>query len=81
MSKVQKVRKWGNSLAVRIPQALAEEAGLAEGSPVSVRIDDGKLVISRKVRKYRLDDLLDQITPENQPEVIDWGPPMGKEIW
>ncbi len=81
MSKLQKIRKWGNSLAVRIPQALAEEAGLAEGEPVSVRVDDGKLVISRRVRKYRLDDLLDRITPENQPELIDWGPPVGKEVW
>jgi len=77
----QKIRKWGNSLAVRIPQTLAQEAGLIEGSPVTVRVDSGKLVISRRKRKYRLEDLLDQITPENQPELVDWGPPVGKEIW
>jgi antitoxin MazE len=79
--KAQKVQKWGNSLAVRIPQTLAEQAGLSEGSSIVVRVDEGKLVISRKRRKYRLDDLLDQITPENRPELIDWGPPVGKEIW
>jgi antitoxin MazE len=81
VAKSQKIQKWGNSLAVRIPQVLAEQAGLAEGTSVFVRMDDGKLVISRERRKYRLDDLLDRITPENRPEVVDWGPPVGKEIW
>jgi len=81
MPKSLKIRKWGNSLALRIPQALAEQAGFAEGSSVVARVDEGKLVISRKRRRYRIEDLLDQITPENQPELIDWGPPVGKEIW
>jgi len=81
MAKSQKIQKWGNSLALRIPQVLAEQTGLSEGTPVFVRVDAGKLVISRERRKYRLEDLLDQITPENQPEIIDWGPPVGKEVW
>lgn len=81
MAKSQKIQKWGNSLALRIPQVLAEQAGLSEGTSVFVRVDAGKLVISRKRRKYKLEDLLDQITPENQPEIVDWGPPVGKEIW
>ena len=81
MVRTQRVAKWGNSLAVRIPQKLAVTAGLSEGSPVVVRADEGKVVISRKRRKYRLDDLLDQITPENRHELVDWGPPVGKEVW
>jgi antitoxin MazE len=81
MARTQKVAKWGNSLAVRIPQELAVAAGLSEGSPVVVRADEGKVVISRKRRKYRLDDLLNQITPENRHELVDWGPPVGKEVW
>jgi len=30
--------KWGNSLAVRIPKPLAEDAQLREGDPVTVTI-------------------------------------------
>jgi antitoxin MazE len=30
------VSKWGNSLAVRLPKALVEEMGLAEGDEVRV---------------------------------------------
>ncbi len=46
MAKSQKIQKWGNSLALRIPQVLAEQAGLSEGTSVFVRLDAGKLVIS-----------------------------------
>ncbi len=32
------VAKWGNSLAVRIPQNLAKEISLAEGVEIDLRI-------------------------------------------
>ena len=35
-----KVQKWGNSLALRIPNALAEEAGLEAGSEVELRMSE-----------------------------------------
>ena len=28
-----------------------------------------------------LEELLDKITPENRHEEVDWGPPVGKEVW
>ena len=36
-----------------------------------------------RVRKpdYTLKDLLAQITEENRHEVVDFGPPVGKEVW
>ena len=36
--------KWGNSLGLRIPRGLAEDAGLTEGSVVELRLEDGRLV-------------------------------------
>ncbi|WP_081692313.1 AbrB/MazE/SpoVT family DNA-binding domain-containing protein [Planktothrix agardhii] len=35
------IAKWGNSLAVRIPQHLAKEINLAEGSQVQFVLIDG----------------------------------------
>ena len=81
MATTQKVRKWGNSLAVRIPREAAERAGLRGGDSVAVSASSGKLTLARKPKRLSIDDLLDRMTPENQPEVIDWGPPVGKEIW
>jgi antitoxin MazE len=76
-----RVARWGNSLAVRIPQALAEQAQLDEGTEVEVSLEGGSLSIRRRPPRYTLDELVDQITPENRHEEADWGEPHGKEVW
>ena len=80
-----RVRKWGNSLALRIPKALATETGLGENAEVELSADNGRLIISPRKRprkrKYTLKELLRGITPENLHGEISFGPPVGKEIW
>jgi antitoxin MazE len=76
-----RVARWGNSLAVRIPQALAEQARLDEGAEVEVSVEDETLSIRRRPPRYTLDELLDQVTPENRHDETDWGEPQGKEVW
>ncbi|MBD2027306.1 AbrB/MazE/SpoVT family DNA-binding domain-containing protein [Leptolyngbya sp. FACHB-711] len=76
------VAKWGNSLAVRIPQSLAKEINLSEGSEVDISIIDGCLVLKPKsLKKYSLDELVEAITPENLHAEVDSGIVMGNEIW
>jgi antitoxin MazE len=78
----QHVKKWGNSLAVRIPAPLSSEVGLKEDDAVEVRAEDGRIVIEKKRRKRpTLDDLLAGVTPENIHAETDWGPPVGREVW
>jgi len=40
MPKAQ-IAKWGNSLAVRIPKAVAEEARLQEGDAILIEVSKG----------------------------------------
>jgi antitoxin MazE len=81
MARTQ-LTKWGNSLAVRIPKAVAEDARLREGEPVTLTVArPGSLVIKRARRKYRLSQLVARITAKNRHEETDWGEPQGKEIW
>ena len=77
-----KVQKWGNSRALRIPKALAEEAGLDVGTAVDMLVVDGEIRI-RPVRKkrYDLDELLASIPDDYEPEEWDTGPPVGNEVW
>ncbi|GAB1544310.1 AbrB/MazE/SpoVT family DNA-binding domain-containing protein [Scytonema sp. NUACC21] len=76
------VTKWGNSLAVRIPRALAEQVKIQEGTEVTLSISDNSIVITPKRRKkYTLDELLEGMTPENFHSEIDTGVAMGNEIW
>lgn len=53
-----RVQKWGNSLAVRIPSAFAQELRLEEGTEVEVRLDGDTLRIGRFVRRPSLAQLL-----------------------
>ncbi|MGH9359595.1 MAG: AbrB/MazE/SpoVT family DNA-binding domain-containing protein [Terriglobia bacterium] len=74
--------KWGNSLALRIPKALAEDAQLREGEPVTVTIaSEGGLIVKTARRKHRLEQLVSRITVKNRHEETDWGETQGKEIW
>jgi antitoxin MazE len=76
------VAKWGNSLALRIPKAVAQDAELREGEPITVTVArEGGLVIKRASRKYRLTQLVSRITAKNRHEGTNWGEPQGKEIW
>ena len=81
MAKPQKIAKWGNSLAVRIPQKLADQAGLSEGAAVELQASEGKLVVASKVPEYDIRLLVKRITRKNRHELIEWGSPAGKEFW
>ncbi|HXW83891.1 MAG TPA: AbrB/MazE/SpoVT family DNA-binding domain-containing protein [Candidatus Binataceae bacterium] len=81
-----RVAKWGNSVAVRIPKALAERADLTEGVEVECKAVGKRIVITRRARprrgkQYSLSVLLRQVTPENRHAEIDWGLPIGREVW
>jgi antitoxin MazE len=76
------IQQWGNSLAVRIPRAFAEQARVKKGTPVSVTVDKGRLVITPALSKgLSLKKLLTKVTPANLHPETDWGGPAGKEVW
>lgn len=77
-----KVQKWGNSLALRIPKALAEETGLDNDSTVEIRLVDGEIhIVPVKKPRYTLEGLLDNVTDENRHGEVDTGDAAGNEVW
>jgi antitoxin MazE len=77
-----KIQRWGNSLAVRIPKALAQETTLDEGDEVNVRAEEDRIVVERRQPgKYRLSDLMAGVTKANRHEAADFGKPQGREVW
>jgi len=79
MTNQTRVAKWGNGLAVRIPQAIVREADLAVGDRLSIHVAaDGAIVLRRK---YSLDQLVAGITRRNRHRETNWGTPRGKEFW
>jgi len=73
------VQKWGNSLGIRIPKAIATKVGLEEGSEVDLDIEGDKIIIKRKSKT--LNELLLQITPDNVHKEVSTGDAKGREAW
>ncbi len=76
-----RVQKWGNSLAVRIPQHVIREAGLAYNAAVEMKVEEGKLVIQRADETLTLEALLAKVTPENIHKEVETGEAAGNEVW
>jgi antitoxin MazE len=74
--------KWGNSIALRIPNGLAKELKVVEGKTASLTIKDGALVVTpvNAAPKYDLATLIAAITPENLHGETDTGAAVGNEF-
>ena len=79
-----KVQKWGNSQGLRLPKHVLADARINVGDDVDVTTRDGKIIISpvKHIRgKYNIRELLSSIPKDYNPEEVDWGKPVGKEVW
>jgi len=74
-----RISKWGNSLAIRLPKAAADSLRVKEGEQVEVAIEGDALTIRSARPRYRLEDLIAGITPENRPAAVEF-PPAGEEL-
>ncbi|MGK0290480.1 MAG: antitoxin component of MazEF toxin-antitoxin module [bacterium] len=84
--KAQKreIVKWGNSLAVRIPQSVLTSAHLHLHDFVDFSVEDEKIILKpvakirgRKRKKYTLTEVLEGY---ERSDVVDFGKPQGREI-
>ncbi len=81
---VTKVQKWGNSQGLRIPKRILEDARVSVGDEVDVTVREGVIVVAhvRRVRGRRnLQTLVSRIPKNYTAGEIDWGSPVGNEIW
>lgn len=74
-----RIQKWGNSFGLRIPMQLAKQLQLHPGSPVSIEVENGKIVIQST--KYDLNKMLKEITPKNRHHPMFDDEQQGNEEW
>lgn len=75
------MRKWGNSIGVRIPAGILIELNLSAEKKVDVRAEAGRIIIEPIIDSQEtLEQLLGQITPDNLHSEIDFGESVGKEL-
>jgi antitoxin MazE len=75
------VSRWGNSLGLRIPREAAQQLKLRAGERVRVEIRSGTMTVTPMRKKWSETELLRGVTPDMVAGEVDWGPPVGKEIW
>jgi antitoxin MazE len=74
------IRKWGNSPALRLNQSTMKTAAFDLEQRVTITASKGRILIEpAHTLEYKLDDLLDGMTPANAHGEADFGAPKGKE--
>ncbi|MFY9941791.1 MAG: AbrB/MazE/SpoVT family DNA-binding domain-containing protein [Desulfobacterales bacterium] len=79
-----KIQKWGNSQGLRLAKNLLADAQLEVGDEVDISVKDGIMIVApaKRIRdKRRLQDLVARIPENYQTGEVDWGEPVGKEVW
>lgn len=76
------VEETEKGLAILIPAELIHGSQVKAGSTLDLTLVDSKLIVAPLRRsKYTTEELIAGVTDENIHGEIDWGPPVGKEIW
>ena len=74
------IQKWSNSLALRIPLAVAKQIHGKEGDSVTPKVGASGLTVKAAPKKISLDDLPSQVAPDNLHPATEWAADVGREV-
>ena len=76
------LKPWGNSQGIRFSKEFLKNAGFQPNDMLTAEISDGKIILSRGFRHRSLKERAAEYGGKlNLSEEIDWGEPMGDEVW
>jgi antitoxin MazE len=81
--------KWGNSHGIKIPTTFLKNMHISENDTVDIVLSDEKIIIKKikytkhKTTKQRLIEFygINFDKEHAEQKEMDWGKPVGKEIW
>jgi antitoxin MazE len=73
-------KKWGNSLAIRIPKDIAKTLDISDNCEMEMEIK-GKVLTLKPKKQLSLKDLISKINSKNMHKEIDSGISVGHEEW
>lgn len=74
------LKKWGNSLALRIPKDILNTLAIGDNSVMELTVNNGMLIVKPKTNTL-LESLVSQINSDNLHKEIDTGRSVGNEEW
>lgn len=75
------LKKWGNSIGLLLPAAVAKAARLSSGIRVEIDVSDQNLIVRKAPGQSRIEELCSRITPGNLHSETEWDSPQGNEAW
>jgi len=86
---ITKISQWGNGYGIRLPKSIVEDAPDMKGCELVVSLKENSMIITKNktkkvISKEEFKKALKEMGPvdeEDQHELIDWGKPVGNEIW
>lgn len=75
------IQKWGNSQGIRIPKTILDAVHWDENEKLTITTKDDKIIIERAEKRKNIKDLFADFNGEYVPVEVNWGEPVGEEIW
>ena len=75
------IQKWGNSQGIRIPKVLLDTVNWSENEQIVITVDNGKLIIEKAQNRKNIKELFKNYKGDYEQVEMDWGDPVGEEIW
>lgn len=75
------LQKWGNSQGIRIPKNILELLGWKNNEKLLMLTEEDKIIIKPAKEKKNIEILFENFEGDYKPIEIDWGKPVGNEIW
>lgn len=75
---ISQIKKWGDSLGIRILKFLILKVGIEEGSEIDFDMEDVQLNV--KPKSATLHEILSRITPDNIHNEVSTGGQQGREV-
>jgi len=76
------VNRWGSSLGVRLPAQYCKDLDITAGTVVTARIDGDCILIEKEAKGATIQERMRGWDGVPLPaEEVDWGTPVGKEVW
>ena len=83
MVKTMKITKWGTGLGIRLPSEFINSACLDDKMYVELHTKGDVLTVKPIQKTKSLDEIIAECADwdGSPPEKIDWGQPVGREIF
>ena len=75
------IQKWGNSQGIRIPKSILKAINWKANEELSIYTENDKIIIEPAKKRKNIVELFENYDGEYKPVEMEWGDPVGEEIW